>query len=88
MDDSNHSRQILSFDVSTDQGREQAMDNLSKLAAMAEAGLIEGMAVRTVQANGEVKYQSFGSVTPDDWTRFVLHCVAERSAPRASGPPD
>ena len=88
MDDQEQSRQILSFDVSTDQGRVQARDNLSRLAAMAEAGLIEGMAVRTVQANGEVRYQSFGSVTPDDWTRFVLHCVAERSAPDSSSPAD
>lgn len=79
MDDDQHSsRQILSFNVSTTQGRDQAMANLSQLAAMAEAGLIEGMAVRTVQANGEVRYQSFGSVTADDWMRFVLHCVATR----------
>ena len=79
MDDDQHfSRQILSFNVSTTQGRDQAMANLSQLAALAEAGLIEGMAVRTVQANGEVRYQSFGSVTADDWMRFVLHCVGSR----------
>ena len=79
MDDDQHSsRQILSFNVSTTQGRDQAMANLSQLAALAEAGLIEGMAVRTVQSNGEVHYQSFGSVTADDWMRFVLHCVASR----------
>lgn len=76
MDDCNPSRQILSFNVSTTEGRDEAMENLSRLAALAEAGLIEGMAVRTVQANGEVKYQSFGSVSADDWTRFVLHCIA------------
>lgn len=76
MDDSKHSRQILSFNVSTEQGRDQALENLNRLALLAEAGLIEGMAVRTVQANGEVRYQSFGSVDADDWTSFVLHCVS------------
>ena len=76
MDHSNASRQILSFNVSTEQGREQAMENLTKLAMLAEAGLIEGMAVRTVQANGEVRYQSFGDVSADDWMRFLLHCVS------------
>lgn len=78
MDEPNPSSQFLTFNVSTAQGHEEAMENLSRLAAMAEAGLIEGMAVRTVQANGEVHYQSFGSVSADDWTRFVLHCVASR----------
>lgn len=77
-DDQHSSRQILSFNVSTTQDRDHAMANLSQLAALAEAGLIEGMAVRTVQANGEVRYQSFGSVTADDWMRFVLHCVGSR----------
>ena len=45
---------------------------------MAEAGLIEGMAVRTVQEDGEVSYQSFGAVNADDWTHFVMHCVSSR----------
>ena len=76
MDDCDDSRQILSFNVSTPLGREQARAQLSRLAAMAEAGLIEGMAVRTVQANGDVHYQSFGAVSAEDWTRFVLHCIA------------
>ncbi len=78
MSEPESSSQFLSFNVSTPHGREQAQANLTRLAAMAEAGLIEGMAVRTVQANGEVHYQSFGAVTADDWTRFVLHCVAMR----------
>ncbi len=77
-EDKQPTRQIISFQVDTEQGRAQALSNLQRLAEMAEAGLIEGMAVRTVQANGQVRYQSFGSVTADDWTRFVLHCVAGR----------
>lgn len=78
MDPHQPSSQFLSFNVSTAQGHEEAMENLARLAAMAEAGLIEGMAVRMVQADGVVRYQSFGSVTADDWTRFVLHCVGSR----------
>ena len=78
MDHSNSSRQILSFNVNTTEGRDEARDKLAQLARMAEAGLIEGMAVRTVQENGDVSYQSFGSVNAEDWTRFVLHCVSSR----------
>ncbi len=78
MDDRQHCRQILSFSVNTAQAREAALADLSRLAALAEAGLIEGMAVRTVQANGQVRYQSFGQVSADDWTHFLLHCVGSR----------
>lgn len=78
MDERQASSQILSFNVSTAEGHDQAMENLARLAAMAEAGLIEGMAVRTVQADGEVRYQSFGCVTAEDWMRFLLHCVSAR----------
>jgi hypothetical protein len=78
MDQGNHTRQILSFDVSTEQGRILALANLKRLASLAEAGLIEGLAVRSVQTNGQVRYQSFGSVTAEDWTRFVLYCVSAR----------
>lgn len=76
--DDRHRRQILSFSVDTAPGREAALADLARLAALAEAGLIEGMAVRTVQANGEVRYQSFGTLSADDWTQFVLHCMASR----------
>lgn len=78
MDHSNSTRQILTFSVNSTQSRDEALEQLRELARMAEAGLIEGMAVRTVQDNGEVSYQSFGSVNADDWTRFVLHCVSTR----------
>lgn len=78
MDHSSSSRQIICFHVDSAESRDQALGQLRQLAKMAEAGLIEGMAVRTVQGNGEVSYQSFGSVSADDWTRFVLHCVSAR----------
>lgn len=78
MDQGKASRQILSFSVATALDLEQAVEHLAQLARMAEAGLIEGMAVRTVQEDGEVSYQSFGEVHADDWTHFVLHCVSGR----------
>jgi hypothetical protein len=78
MDQGKASRQILSFSVASLQEREQALEHLAQLARMAEAGLIEGMAVRTVQEDGEVKYQSFGAVNAEDWANFVLHCVSSR----------
>lgn len=78
MDHGKDTRQILSFNLGTEQGREQARLNLQRLAWLAEAGLIEGMAVRSVQANGQVRYQGFGSLTAEDWASFVLHCVSGR----------
>jgi|LauGreSBDMM110SN_4_FD.fasta_scaffold683509_1 cbb3-type cytochrome oxidase subunit 1 len=78
MDHSKASRQILSFSVATSQDHQEAIEQLSQLARMAEAGLIEGMAVRTVQEDGEVSYQSFGAVNAEDWTHFVMHCVSGR----------
>lgn len=44
--------------MATSEDREQAVEHLAQLARMAEAGLIEGMAVRTVQEDREVSCQS------------------------------
>lgn len=64
--------------MATCEDREQAVEHLAQLARMTEAGLIEGMAARTVQEDREVSCLSYGAVNADDWANFVLHCVSAR----------